>query len=275
MKRTKFFLSLYLTLILLFSLSPSVNATNSAPIYTNTKKIFEINEYKEVITAVSNAGLLQDAQAEKKVTSGILAEDAGYKLFTLSSPDFLKSLQKKDPISSFITNEYVWVVSAQDKMVKVNDKGGEWSVIGYSESGSDLLSTTALSGMIDLSSVNSLLSAKAGDGADVTGATVCFDAPMYHTSFVLCDIGGSEYLIPYGTRPDLTGLENGTLYSRQQVTDILSENFGTSYSGDHNTGGGSSHKPMKVILLVLFGISSLMLCIAFLMLLFKKRLKRT
>lgn len=271
MRKAKTIVCTCLTLILLFSVSFAVKAVNSEPIYTNSSKVFDIGEYKEVVKAVADAELLSETQANRITTSDAIAEDAGYKLFSLLSPDFLNSLRTEASIASLLSEEYVWVVSAQNKIVKVNDKDGKWSVIGYTESGSTLSSASVSSGMVNLSSVNTLLSARANDGEDVNGVVACFDAPMYHTSFVLCDVDDAEYLIPYGTRPDLTGLENGTYYSRQQVLDILSENFGVSYSGNSNAGGGSSQRQTQAILLISLGIATAMLCMSFLLLFLKKR----
>jgi hypothetical protein len=82
----------------------------------------------------------------------------------------------------------------------------------------------------------------------------------YHTSFVLCEIDNSEYLIPYGSRPDLTGLENGKLYTRKEVSQILSQTFGNGYSPNDNAGGPAN--VMHTLIPIALIASFVFLCVA-------------
>ena len=86
-----------------------------------------------------------------------------------------------------------------------------------------------------MESVNEGISILSADVNEVT-ELLCFEAAMYHTNFVYMKMADGEFLIPYGSRPDLTGLENGELYTPQEVSNTLAISFDGVYSTDENAG---------------------------------------
>jgi hypothetical protein len=124
-----------------------------------------------------------------------------------------------------ISGDYYWLVYTSDKItIKVSKNEGVWGVLGYSKQSE----TASTSDMVDLALISASLNSKTD--------YICFEAPMYHTMFVLC--GDDEgFLIPFGTRPDLTGLENGQFYTIEEVAEILLTTFSESNPQDTNSGG--------------------------------------
>ena len=73
---------------------------------------------------------------------------------------------------------------------------------------------------------------------------------MYHTNFLYMKTADGEYLIPYGSRPDLTDLENGELYTPQEVSEILAVSFESGYSADENAGLGTQNSDTMTTLAI-------------------------
>ena len=79
---------------------------------------------------------------------------------------------------------------------------------------------------------------------------LCFEAAMYHTNFLYMKTADGEYLIPYGSRPDLTDLENGELYTPQEVSEILAVSFESGYSADEIAGLGTQNSETMTTLAI-------------------------
>lgn len=250
------FISWLFILVLTVSLAIPAFASEEGKI---DERIYDEDEFAAVLLAIDQAGLLPDG---KDSQTGLNRESPlnGYKLFSLNAPNFLESIGSSQSISDMVADDYVWVVDAQGKTIKVDNTDKSWSVIGYSEAKEGVVSVQRVSDYIDLTAVNSMLSSKSSDGGQSAVAVLCFDAPMYHTSFVLCEIDNSEYLIPYGSRPDLTGLENGKLYTRKEVNQILSQTFGNGYSPNDNAGGPAN--VMRTLIPIALIASFVFLCVA-------------
>ena len=113
------------------------------------------------------------------------------------------------------------------------------------------------------------------------------DSPMYtSTTFMYIRSGEQEFLIPYGPRPDFTGLENGKLYPIEDAADILEATSPQQvYSSDDESiyggGGASPESPVSLAdgnstLLIAGGIilAALLIGSVILLLAIRKRSKR-
>ena len=159
----------------------------------------------------------------------------GYKIFSLAEPDFIAALQKGKGLSDIISDRYVWIVStASNDRIKVVEDEGVWRVVGYSSSDSGEASTN----IVRMEEVYGAITELNQESDEANVTVQCFEAPMYHTDFVYINIDDFDYLMPFGNRPDLTGLENGAIYTPQEVCGILGESFGVH--GDDNAGFGNA-----------------------------------
>ena len=201
---------------------------------------FNVAEYEEVQEAIMNTeilyenGVLSNMQTRSGTESQL--KDA-YKMHTLEQIDLVAALQEGVSLSEIISDDYVWIVSTpDDEAIRVDKVDGKWTVLGYSSPAS----ADAATDLIRMDTVNeelSIISAETNELPEV----LCFEATMYHTNFVYMDTADGEVLIPYGSRPDLTGLENGKLYTPQEVSEILAVSFDGVYSTDENAGLGAQN----------------------------------
>lgn len=199
---------------------------------------FDAEEYNEVREAILNTdilyenGVLSDMQIRSDAGSQL---SDSYKMHTLDQIDLVAALQDGVSLSEIISDDYVWIVLTPDnEAIRVDEVDGKWTVLGYSTPASE----NATTDLIQIDTVNEEVSTLSADTSEVA-ELLCFEATMYHTNFVYMKTADGEFLIPYGSRPDLTGLENGELYTPQEVNKILSVSFGGSYSANENAGVGT------------------------------------
>ncbi len=55
----------------------------------------------------------------------------------------------------------------------------------------------------------------------------------HHTTFAYFTEGGKEYLVPFGSRPDITGLENAKIYTPSEVISVLKDSFDTAENNNN------------------------------------------
>ena len=220
-----------LLMICFCALSANAAGITGAEIEENL--LFDELEYPKIVAAMGGEyGLLQ-----------------GYKVYTLSQ-DLLSGLKGDGRISDLISEEYVWDVPSSTGWVsRLSMVDGAWKVIGATTP-SD--ANTAVSNIVDVKAVNAALTTLA-DAGNSGFRLQCFRAPRYATTFVLIESGDGEYLVPFGARPDFTGLENGKLYSRREVWQALELNFGTVADGNLNGGGIAAERTVHVFPIVLCG----------------------
>ena len=159
----------------------------------------------------------------------------GYYLYSLLLPDIVMSFEKGTCIRDIISDSYYIIVPRENGYVKyLKDDNGKVSYVG------DVLfnGSSRNTNVVNISVVKSILENKKYSKATDVKA---IDAPMYQTSFVYFRSNGEEYLIPFGSRPDLTGLENGKVYNVVDCLSVLSTTYGcVSVDGDgsSNENGG-------------------------------------
>lgn len=167
-------------------------------------------------------------------------------------------------IIEWAPEEYVWVISTKgggETVFSLTD-GGTWEMSSYrgpissGRTGDTVNMDIVSQAVIDLSGGTESI-------ADVPA--VCVSA--FHTNFVCFVSGGEEYFVPFGSRPDLTGLVNGQVYTAQKLVEALD----VAYSGHvdfcenggadrHNDGGdagaiqSSSRTGMFVIALICIAV---------------------
>ena len=160
----------------------------------------------------------------------------GYYSYTLLSPDIVTSVEKGAKLKNLISEKYCMIVPTEKGYVKyLKDNNGDISYVGeaiFKESSKN-------TDIVNISTVKSIVStAKYADAADM----VVFDATMYHTSFVYFVANDVEYLIPFGSRTDLTGLENGKVYEATDCLSKLSATWGgTTADGDRASNGNGGN----------------------------------
>lgn len=221
---------LTIVLIILISSFTTVLVFASDDEEMNQKMLYDQTEYELVKDAIID----EFYEFEKaKIAEGQEISNAsiqyGYKLYSLETPDFINEISKGSDLKDLISSDYVWVLSSStDTTVKVNNNEDKWTVIGFKtpvrgKTDDDLIDFNQILALLEEVKINSEVS---------KDSVLCFEASMYHTSFVYIPTSKKVFLIPYGSRPDLTGLENGKLYDVQEVAEILDKAFATNHEAD-------------------------------------------
>lgn len=225
------------TVFALFCLSfsiPAYAADNEASLYQD---IFDAAEFAEVREAVFDSeillenGVVNSLRVQAQDSSANQLENA-YKMHSLTGTDFVAALQEGESLSDLISDDYAWIVSTTDNVsIRLDASNGEWEVLGYSTPASEAVVTDS----IQINGIDQKLEAIEGNGA-TPEVLLCFEVPKYHTNFIYVSTESSDFLIPYGSRPDLTGLENGKVYTSQEAGNILALSFDGVYDGEENSG---------------------------------------
>lgn len=162
--------------------------------------------------------------------------DEGYYLYSLLMPDIVMTLEKGSSIKDNISETCYIIVPIENGYIKyLKDDNGIVSYVG------DVLfnGSSKNTNIVNISVVKSILNNKKyAKATDVKAIEV----PMYQTSFVYFRSNNEEYLIPFGSRPDLTGLENGKVYNVTDCLSVLSTTWGdVSVDGDGRSNGNGGY----------------------------------
>lgn len=203
---------LFAVSLLLYFSTVIVSAETAA--YKNFQNVYEEAEFQAVMDTVENDPFIQEAN----VLGAALEDGAAvqpmnpYKLYAMPAVDFKNFTGNERDITGNDSDNYLWVLPVSNgNVIRVQSIENNWQVIGYSTpsetaSDTDIIALASLPETMD-------------------GSLLCFEIPEYHTSFVYCATADGVRLIPYGSRPDLTGLANGKSYSISEVQKILGDTF--------------------------------------------------
>ena len=262
MKETRFFsraLTFFLAALFLWSLPSGgffrVYAASPAEKFLQDQQLSYASQREEI------AGFLEESRGEidhtLSLTPSTLLEgeaspvgeflvDSAYPVHLFEHPDFVSYYREHGRIDTNIQPDYRWnVPTSNGYLVAVGQtSSGAWDKI--SMIGTDFLPTEGLpdiSGVFDREKL--LKTIKSCPEIQTLSQISYIDSPMYtSTTFIYIRSGEQEFLIPYGPRPDFTGLENGKLYPMEDAADILEATSPQQvYSSDDEAiygGGGAS-----------------------------------
>jgi len=173
---------------------------------------------------------LTEEKASLPVSSPLNLEGA-YKVYGLLNPDIVDTYKKQASIRDVISDEYKWQVPTENfdlVTVRKAQTANTWELVGvvFNDETDSMRSK-----VVNKSSLHTAISSRVKEISNLQ----YIDCPMYFTTFAYLESGGQEYLIPYSTRPDLTGLENGKMYTASDTVAILYTNFGERVP-DYNGG---------------------------------------
>lgn len=187
------------------------------------------DEYSAVVSAVKgnsslpdNVSLMSDSQFESNTC----------KLYRFDKIDMAAYYETNGSLKGIFKDTGLWAVyTPNGNTVKVENKNGVCAVLGYS---------MAPGGVSDKSviSKSGVVKALENDTRSILPDELKFvEAEQYNSNFVYIRSGNDEYLIPYSSRPEICGLENGRLYKAVEVVKAYKENYSFN-TGDGNADGG-------------------------------------
>ncbi len=173
------------------------------------------------------------AEITRDLRGDCIAEEAvAYKVYTSNVPWFFEKLSEGASVSELVEDEYHWLLPRNNSVAYV-EKGedNKWEAVGSATAPTD--DDTIKSNIVRFDEVNSAINSlgEPSEAKDIR----CVNLPEYHSYFVLVTLSDAIYVVPYSTRPDFTGLENGALYSSDEAMTILKQNMGEVYAEDNPT----------------------------------------
>ena len=209
--------------------------------YTENENFYNEEEFEDVAAAVyGDEMLLQQGITGGTEQYSANATEEGdltgaYKLHYTEASDFYPALSTGG-IMNIIEDEYVWKVPFSGGYIAevVPTENNEWSVSGFREPLTGPEFSDVSDDTIDMNIVENRIK-EIDPSLDINNVYAkCIMVGEYHTNFVCIENAGEEYIIPFGTRPDLTGLENGKVYTPLELKTALDESF-TPYDGEYTT----------------------------------------
>ena len=203
--------------LLAFTLALGISAAPNE-LYHSLSDVQSGSELAGVMSDIKESSLIADADF-----------DGAYKVRSMTPGEFLSlasgETQSAD-VSGSDTGVFWYLVSDDGALAKVGMTNGKWNVLGKS---------TETEVNMTASDIGNFLSA-----APAYAGAYCIDVPEYHTSFIYFENSDGRYVIPFGSRPDLTGLENGISYAIADAADLLTQCFGSPEAANADIYGGAS-----------------------------------
>ena len=195
------------------------------------------SEYQKVINDIGNGQFINDYDGN--IDPGN-KDCYGVKIYNLTTPCFAYNYLSGEGFNSLGADDYKWLLyDAQKREMSVIKKGDKWTLIGIST----LSGLTKETGYIDLSIIDNINNNPELIGVEkLTDVTVkCYDAPFYNLKFIYLKTIYDEYIVPFSSRPDFTGLVNGEIYKLNDAAEILNVNFPVNEGLMENDGNGGGH----------------------------------
>lgn len=184
---------------------------------SNTSDIINKDIYSNEFAKIKS-----DISKDENLTKvGTFDFDSAYKVYTLTQPHISLAYDEHQNIKNAITNEYKWMIPTTDnkQLATAQLSNDKWEIIGYKEDDNSK-NTYA----IDKQQITKAFDKQ----SKITGDNIIdyknIWSPMIYTTFAYIQTNENEYLIPFGSRPDLTGLENGKIYEAKTAVEILNKN---------------------------------------------------
>ena len=202
---------------------------------------YPINILEEDVVKIENELQLKKAQIDPDTIPQI---DKGYYIYTLSNPNILQTAGTGE-LRSGISKDCGIVIPTQTGYLRLN-KSEEGTITYLGEAFSTVATTST--DIVDLSVVYSILND--GRFSGIADAVI-IDSQMYHTSFLYFSANNEEYVVPFGSRPDWTGLCNGEIYTVSECVEVINQNWGKDHTGQNlnsfQNGGGAlnSHTQLE------------------------------
>lgn len=198
------------------------------------------HSYSEYTSFIDENGSAIDLLAEEEQPPlGNFDLENAYWVNVFREPDFVKVYEKAGELSSLITDKNGYWVIPTDTGYKAyaGEAGSGFAYEGLAYPMNP--EAAALAGEKDITKRAILEEVLQQEGLENSVYDSCFvESGVYRTSFYYCKNNeGEELLVPYGSRPDFTGLVNGKVYRVPEVTEILQQTMPQSETENWTNGG--------------------------------------
>lgn len=214
--------SLAIILVMLLTMAISVCGFAEGVEKTGCREytsFFDADELSRVLDDIKDDTFTVETNDKEQQNGQSGEESLPYKDYYVTKEDFIYRLVDGENLTDMISSEYSWVFPGKYTVSYANIREeNKWHMTEYVEYTQEILDE----GIVQKDTVddNAVNAAIAGISAEVEDV-ICVSAAAYKTDFVCIVTSEKTYLVPFGKRPDFTGLTNGTVYSPEEASEIL------------------------------------------------------
>lgn len=252
MKKNLISARIVIILTLCFVCSLSVSGEENADIVDfQSDSIRYENELIEIKTMLSKNNTFSSVEKDKIVYD----YDNAYKCFEFQDVNIISQFKKTQSFEALISDNYSWKIPTANEVYTIKENNNEWEIIGFNETGTGINAEKIDFNFLKTAASKSFKSNEKLDYKIVK-------SNKYHTTFIFIKSQNNEIIIASGSRPDLTGLENGRIYSANEAIQILSKSFNEEYRPYQDGGVGIKNSLFKPGFLIPLTIVLIGLCVA-------------
>jgi len=255
-------LTTVIALAIITSATPVFASSNSKDVKTLiSESSISSSSDNAAINSISDSSLNSIKEILKLDKKPSFKKDGFFKVYKLENPDLVKAYKNHKGFDKNISKDYNWLapvtVDGQDTLLGKFDKdeNNQWSMIGFSDS----IKTDAYSFFTSKEAIAEVLAK-----INVKNASEIkfIAADLYKTNIIYIRKGNDEFGVPFTSKPEIVGVENGKLYPMADLVKVLEKNSPVSPSSNEKTGGGAgntnnSQAPIPFIALAILSLGGL------------------
>ena len=200
------------TLLLLLALLASVSFAKTD--LFSFQDFYDAEEYAEVMDFVSTqSGALSQTSILGPAGDDLQKVSYAYKLYNLKNGDFRPLSNVELEID--LDDEYSWILITDDiARIEIRKGTGIWELAQFVEAPKEVEYSNRVRTEMLQDAISSL----------TVRNIVAFRAQLLRdTVFVYIKAGEGDFLVPFAKRPEWTEMENGHLYTREEMARIIKE----------------------------------------------------
>lgn len=200
---------------------------------------FDADELSRVLSDIRDDTFTKAVEETEQQNGQNSEVTAPYKRYNVTKDDFVYRLAAGEKITDMISSEYSWIIPGKNTVAQVDmDEKREWHMSEYATYEQEILDEGIVQkDIVDDNAVNTAIGKILNETSAGIEDVICIGQTAYFTDFVCVVTSDKTYLIPFGARPDFTGLANGTLYSPEAAAKILLQTTDQIVDADYKEEG--------------------------------------
>lgn len=232
------------TFLFAMALTAAISVCGFAEDVQNTKcreypSFFDADELSQVLSDIRDDTFTKAVEETERQNGQNSEVTAPYKRYYVTKDDFVYRLAVGEKITDMISSEYSWIIPGQNTIAQVDmNEEKEWHMTEYGEYSQEILNEGIVQkDIVDDNAVDSAIGKILNETSAKIENVICIGQTAYFTDFVCVVTSEKTYLIPFGARPDFTGLANGTLYTPKEAAKILLQTTDQIVDADYKEEG--------------------------------------
>lgn len=182
------------------------------------ENFYDDEEFNEIVEVARNSSGVFSLSMILGSDGNDLSKIAyAYKRYSLKITSFLSLANADRDLDSEIEDAYRWIIVTDDGgQIEIGKENGVWTLIGFTEAPKNNFSNRVRIEMLQ----------DAVSALKVNNLTILYAGYLRQTVFAYVQTEEGVFLVPFSVRPDFTALENGKLYTREEVAEIIQSEWG-------------------------------------------------